>query len=78
MFTTVWLFETNHSQSVDSFNLEELYEWKNNPIRIFNISKSSLYQYLDEMKKNGLISLVKTAGLNTVTIISFKSLSELF
>lgn len=62
----------------NSFNLEDLYEKNNNPLRIFNISKSSLYQYLDEMRKNGLINLIKTAGLNTVTIKKRLSLKELF
>lgn len=61
-----------------SFNLEDMYTWKNNPIQLFNLSKSSLFQYLDEMKKNGLISLVKTAGLNTVTITKDLTLVELF
>lgn len=63
---------------LDSFNLEDLFSWKNNPLRIFNISKSSMFQYLDEMKKNGLISLIKTAGLNTITINERKTLKDLF
>lgn len=52
-----------------SFNLEDLYEMKNNPLKIFNLSKSSLFQYLTEIKKAGYISLIKTAGLNTITIL---------
>ena len=63
---------------LNSFNLEDMYLWDNNPLNVFNLSKSSMYQYLDEMKKNGLISLVKTAGLNTITIDKELSLNELF
>ena len=45
---------------------------------IFNLSKSSFYQYLEEMKKHGLINLVKTAGLNIVTFERRLCLQDLF
>ncbi len=61
-----------------SFNIEDMYELPNNPLNIFNLSKSSFYQYLDEMKKQGLINLVKTAGLNIVTFERRLTLQELF
>lgn len=61
-----------------SFNLEDLYDRKNNPLIVFNISKSMLFLYLEEMRKNGYIDLIKTAGLNTVYINEIKSLNELF
>ena len=53
----------------DEFNIEDLFTFKNNPLNIYNISKSSLYLYLEEMKKNGYIYMTKTAGLNTAKII---------
>lgn len=65
-------------KKMNAFNLEDMYEWKNNPINIFNLSKTSFYQYLDEMSKNNLIKLIKTAGLNVVTIEVEKNLNELF
>lgn len=71
-------FKNSNLYKGTSFNLEDMYTWNNNPINMFNLSKSSLFQYLDEMKKNGLISLIKTAGLNTVTINKDLSLSDLF
>ena len=67
----------NHN-GIESFNLEDMYSWECNPIKVFNLSKSTFYQYLDEMKKNGLISLVKTAGLNTITIDNVLDLNTLF
>lgn len=66
------------TKKTNSFNLEDLYEWKNNPINVFNLSKSSMYQYLDEMRRKGLIKLVKTAGLNTISIEKILTLDELF
>jgi hypothetical protein len=65
-------------ESINSFNIEDMYELPNNPLNIFNLSKSSLYQYLEEMKKKGLINLVKTAGLNIATFEKRLSLQELF
>lgn len=62
------LEETNDFVKNKSFNLEDLINRENNPLKILNISKSTLIAYLEEMKKNGLIGYVKTAGLNVVTI----------
>ena len=60
------------------FNVEDLYDVKCNPLKIFNISKSTLFVYLDEMKKNGLINFVKTAGLNTIHINEVKTINQIF
>lgn len=65
-------------ENILSFNIEDMYDLPNNPLNIFNLSKSSFYQYLDEMKKQGLINLVKTAGLNIVTFERRLTLQELF
>ncbi len=59
-----------------SFNIEDLYEKDNNPLQLFNISKSMLFLYLEEMKKNGYISLIKTAGLNTVYVDKIMTLND--
>ena len=77
-YAMVKSWDENSLSAVNSFNLEDMYQWKNNPINVFNLSKSSMYQYLDEMKKKGLINLIKTAGLNTISIDRKLSLNELF
>lgn len=61
-----------------SFNIQDYYELENTPLKFFNLSKSSFLLYLEEMKKNGLITLIKTAGLNTVTILKKLTLTEIF
>lgn len=61
-----------------SFNVEDLCKKRNNPMRIFNISRSTLFLYLEEMRKNGFIKIVKTAGLNTVSIVKILTLDEIF
>lgn len=59
-----------------NFNLEDYLESENNVLAIFNINKSSLILHLEELEKKGWITLVKTAGLNTVYIDRILSLRE--
>ena len=62
----------------EDFNLEDLLKKENNPLKVFNISKSTLFLYLDEMKNYGIINLVKTAGLNTIHINKPLDLNGIF
>lgn len=62
------------------YNLEDIYHMNNNPLKIFNISKSSFLIYLNQMENFNLISRIKTAGINTITfkqILSFAEIAEL-
>lgn len=62
----------------DDFNLEDLLNSENNPLKIFNINKSMMFLYLEEMKNAGLITLIKTAGLNTIHITQKMKLENIF
>ncbi len=77
-YSMIKSWDKNKNNDINSFNLEDMYLWNDNPLKVFNLSKSSMYQYLDEMKKNGLINLIKTAGLNTISIDKKLTLEELF
>lgn len=59
-----------------SFNIEDIYSMRNNPLYILNLSKSALFYYLEEMQKNEYIKFNKTAGLNVVFIEHIKTLQE--
>ena len=74
----IMCYENDIKNGKLSFNIEDLYDRENNPLRVFNISRSMLFAYLEEMKKNGFIDLIKTAGLNTVYIDKIMCLSDLF
>lgn len=74
----IMCYENDIKNGKLSFNIEDLYDRDNNPLKIFNISKSMLFAYLEEMKKNGFIDLIKTAGLNTVYIDNVMCMSDLF
>ena len=49
-----------------SFNIEDSICEVEGPCFVFNLDKNSYLQYLDELQRNGLITVNKTAGLNTV------------
>lgn len=49
-----------------AFNIESSMEVKNSPVKLFNLDKYLYLKYLDDMQKNGLVSVNKTAGLNAV------------
>jgi hypothetical protein len=78
-YCLIKLIKENKNKVIDStYNLEDLLKKKNNPLKIFNISISALMIYLDEMKTHGLITIIKTAGLNTLRMDKELSLMEIF
>ncbi|MFI3252475.1 MAG: DUF4007 family protein [bacterium] len=76
-FALLSFINTQNTHTI-SFNIEDILEAKDNPLNIFNLTKSVFFSYLDEMKKDGLLTVVKTAGLNTITIERQLSLDEIF
>lgn len=71
------LSESIKNNKVD-YNVEDIYEMENNPIAVLNISKSSFFVYLEEMKNNNLIKFIKTAGLNTIRFEKILTIEEIF
>ena len=53
-------------------------EKEKSPFKIFNLDKYLYLQYLEEMRKMGLVTINKTAGLNTVYIEEHLSLNQVF
>lgn len=60
------------------FNIEDSFDEPASPYRIFNLDKNMYLQYLEEMKKNKLIEINKTAGLNVVYFKKKKKLEDVF
>lgn len=60
------------------FNIEDSFDEPTSPYKIFNLDKNMYLQYLEEMKKNKLIEINKTAGLNVVYFKKKKKLEEVF
>lgn len=65
-YLAVYYVLTQQYKKETSFNIEDCLVSEDSPTLIFNLDKSAFLQYLEEMKRDGLISVNKTAGLNTV------------
>ena len=60
------------------FVIDDSIDKINSPTHLFNLDQYSYMQYLDEMRKNDLITINKTAGLNTVYFDKALSLQDIF
>ena len=60
------------------FNIEDSFKETFSPFLIFNLDKNMYLQYLEEMRKNGLIQINKTAGLNAVYFKKKLDLKSIF
>lgn len=63
----------NDSISIDTFTKAE-----NGPLKILNLDKNLVNEYLDSMKRNKLITINRTAGLNIIYIRRKLSVNEIF
>ena len=62
----------------ESFNIEDSFSVNLSPVLVFNLDKNMYLQYLEEMRKHGLITINKTAGLNVVYFNKKLSLDDIF
>ena len=62
----------------DSINIEELIREDNSVSKLLNLDKILLNEYLDFIKRIGLITLNRTAGLNMIYINKRYTLQEIF
>lgn len=58
-------------------SIDDFIQIENGPSRLLNLDKNLVYEYLDEMKKENLILINKTAGLNMIYLRRNMSLSEI-
>ena len=58
-------------------SIDEFIKCENSPIKLLNLEKNILNEYLDEIKKAGLIEINRTAGLNMIYINKNMSLEEI-
>ena len=61
-----------------AFNIEDSFKEPLSPFLLFNLDKNMYLQYLEEMRKNGLIEINKTAGLNVVYFKRKMDLEDIF
>lgn len=61
----------------DYISIDDLLKADNGPARILNLDKNLINEYLDEMKRNDLIIINRTAGLNMVYFQKKLSLEDI-
>lgn len=54
------------SEDKDYISIDELLKMDNSPAKLLNLDKNLINEYLDEMKRNDLIIVNRTAGLNMI------------
>lgn len=59
-------------------SIDELLKVQNSPSRLLNLDKNLLNDYLDDMRRNELITINRTAGLNMIYMSKVLSLSDIF
>ena len=61
----------------DYISIDELLKVDNSPAKLLNLDKNLINEYLDEMKRNGLVIINRTAGLNMVYFQKKLSLEDI-
>lgn len=61
----------------DYISIDELIKVDNSPAKLLNLDKNLINEYLDEMKRNGLVIINRTAGLNMVYFQKKLSLEDI-
>ena len=54
------------AEEKDYLNIDDLIKLDNSPSKLLNLDKNLINEYLDEMRKNNLIIINRTAGLNMI------------
>ena len=60
------------------FSIDGSFTVANSPVTIFNLSRQVYLYYLDRLKREGMITVNRTSGLNTVYFEKEMTLEELF
>lgn len=63
----------------DYISIDDLLKMDNSPAKLLNLDKNLINEYLDEMKRNDLIVINRTAGLNMIyfnTKLSFEEIMK--
>jgi len=76
-YIVYWLI-INQAREKDSINIEELLTADNSVGNLLNLDKVLLNEYLNILKRIGIVTINRTAGLNMVYINKRYTLNEIF
>lgn len=76
-YLVVYYLMTLKLKDRDSISIDELIKEDNSPAKLLNLDKNLINEYLDEMKRNNLIIINRTAGLNMIYLQKKMSLEKI-
>lgn len=77
-YLAVYYLLLNLLDDREYISIDDLLKVNNSPIKVLNLDKNICNDYLDDMRRAGLVDINRTAGLNMVYITSKLSLTDLF
>lgn len=77
-YLVVYYLMTIIMNDKEYISIDELLKADNSPLKILNLDKNLINDYLDDMKRNELITINRTAGLNMIYLRRKMSLNEIF
>lgn len=77
-YLIVYYLMTIIMEDKEYISIDELLKVENSPLKILNLDKNLINDYLDDMKRNELININRTAGLNMIYLRRKMTLNEIF
>lgn len=72
-YAVLYVIKRNLSDDKNSVSIDELWKAPNNVGRVFNLNRSMINEYLDQLRAIDLITINRTAGLDMVYVNTQKS-----
>ena len=76
-YAILYVIKQNLSADKNSVSIDELWKAPNNIGRVFNLNRSMINEYLDQLRAIDLITINRTAGLDMVYVSTEKSVVDI-
>ena len=76
-YLVVYYLVLKNTNDRENISIDELIKGDNSPAKLLNLDKNLINEYLDEMKRNDLIIINRTSGLNMIYFKKKMSLEEI-
>ena len=77
-YLVVYFLILNLLDGREYISIDEIIKINNSPVKLLNLDKNLLNDYLDDMRRNNLITINRTAGLNMIYISNSLNIEEIF
>lgn len=77
-YLAVYFLIQNLLDGREYISIDEIIKINNSPSKLLNLDKNLLNDYLDDMRRNSLITINRTAGLNMIYILNNLNIEEIF